>query len=586
MTRLPTTIPWWYRRRAQKDLESWTHPLIQPRVYLVRFDPGKGCFVDFTRRLISIDPLLPDCLKSKEVLPVKLGRTSIKTVGTFQMHWSQMTAWHEDFHVLFTDPVPTGGILHWLVNSLEDERIERIARWYYPPAWAAFLSFGSLLAQHFTVLELKRTTRAQVLLNACLYMRWDWKRPRGTPSRYHFHDEEEEKFWKSDVFPLVMEAWSAESEAKVVELAREILHRIGIPEATSVAAVGVLLAPNGFDTLGTRDEADLALVSPIGAGSPASSSGPFEVQEGELPPVEPLDPPSEVSAEEELYLLPPQHLTSEVRGDVNRLLHALRVPTPEVEEEEEEPHGTEWSFEDFVQTRGGRPFRTPAEEGRAPGGLAIVLLIDTTTSMGGWSGQGLDERGLFNPDFYKARQRMTGARELAMLFELVCYKANIPLSIGSTGDSGFLYHLPKRKDRNKPEQPVSWLRSFDTARDAEEPGMAIAGLYGKYGRECVSPALRLAQTSLAERREATKVIIFVHDGIPTDEGKKSIIHTLEAIRKKGTLVFAPYVGEQSGIGGLQSIFGHEWTIPAPTRHDLITRVSRLLLKYARASSRH
>ena len=583
MTTIAARVPWWHRANAQKSLEAWAYPLIRPRLYLAQFNPGGGSYVDFTTRHIAVDPLLSSAIGGEARLPVRWGRSTVTSLARLQWRCSQMAAWHEDFHVLFTDPGEYPGILHWLVNTLEDERIERLARWYYPPAWAAFQAFGRLMAQFKEIAEPESRSREQLLLDACLYMRWDWKRPRGISSRFRFHDAHEEEFWREEIFPLVQQAWTAPHEKRVGELARDILARIGVPESADPDIFGVMLSPMALDTRGKRDESDKPLAVP---GSFLAAPGSGETPEEDEPGVEDeTGPPEDLRAEEELYLLPPQHLIQMVRGEVNALLKALIVPTPEIEDEEQEAVGLEFSVEDFVQSRGEYPFRTPAEVGRAHGGLCIVLFIDMTTSMGGWPGHGLDNLGRFRPEFYQAGARMSAAREAAMLFELVCTRARIPLAIGCAGDNGSLAHLPRPKHRLKPEDPVTWIRTFETNRFDELPRFAIAGLYGKYNRECVSPSLRLAAHMLEARSEETKLVIYIHDGIPEDEPEARVVETLAEVRKKGLLVVAPYVGHQGGLHRLQAIFGKEWTIPVPKPRELSKRMARFLLKHARSPRR-
>jgi len=588
MATIKANVPWWHRASAQKSLEAWAYPLIRPRLYLARFNPGGGSYVDFTTRHIAVDPLLSGAIGGEARLPVRWGRSTITTLARLQWRCSQMAAWHEDFHVLFTDPGGYPGILRWLVNALEDERIERLARWYYPPAWAAFRAFGRLMAQFKEIADPAKRSREQVLLDACLYMRWDWKRPRGAASRFRFHDALEEAFWREEIFPLVQEAWAAPHEARVGELARDILDRIGVPELEDPAVFGVMLSPIAFDTRGKRDESDRPLAVPGGGRDEREGAAPGTgrtPEEDEPRGEDETGPPEDLRVEEELYLLPPQYLIQTVRGEVNALLKALIVPTPEIEDEEQEAVGLEFSVEDFVQSRGEFPFRTPGEAGRAHGGLCVVLFIDMTTSMGGWPGHGLDELGRFRPEFYQEDDRMTAAREAALLFELVCPRARIPLAIGCAGDNGTLWHLPTPKNRSKLDDPVTWIRTFQTPRLAEMPRFAIAGLYGKYNRERVSPSLRIAAHLLEPRREETKLVIYIHDGVPEDEPAARVVETLAEVRKKGILVAAPYVGDQGGLHNLQDIFGKEWTIPVPQHRDLSKRMARFLLKHARSPRR-
>src|ERR671933_147639 len=90
-------------------------------------------------------------------------------------------AYHEGGHVLWTDVVPVVGSVHgWLLNALEDERMERLTAASYAPAGRDFSELGTRLWLDGWKPVADRTT---TLLNACLFARWDHRRPDGTPSR-------------------------------------------------------------------------------------------------------------------------------------------------------------------------------------------------------------------------------------------------------------------------------------------------------------------------------------------------------------------------------------------------------------------
>ena len=165
-----------------------------------------------------------------------------------------------------------------------------------------------------------------------------WKRPRGAASRFRFHDAEEEAFWREEIFPLVQEAWAAPHEARVGELARDILDRIGVPESEDRRLFGVVApAPLAFDTRGKRDESDRPLAVPVaGTSAKGAAPGPGRTPDEDEPRGEDeTEPPEDLRVEEELYLTAPQYLIQTVRGEVNALLKALIVDTPEIEDEEQ-----------------------------------------------------------------------------------------------------------------------------------------------------------------------------------------------------------------------------------------------------------
>lgn len=622
------TMRWWHRQSAVRALESWTRPLIGTRPYTPRFEVGKGSYMDFGTQEIVVDPSAWDFLKVADHLPLWWNGKRIATEAQLQWRYARTAARHEVMHVLFSVSPDCSGALHFLVNALEDEWIEQLSRFFYPAAWGDFVTKARVITHYYPLDDLRTRTREAVLLNACLYHRWDWKRERGTPSRYRFHSSEDEQFWAQTIRPLVEKSWRTHEDAGRKEIAREILQLIGVDEAADLSGEGLLVLPAVLDIKGERGEDDqplrieTALPAAVeddegkqGASGEAGGEGQADsdvsgrgggASEGSTLPTRALvtivteddEAPSPLTAAEELYLLPPAYLENQVRAMRSRLLRELIVSTPDAGDEES-PWAGQFSVEDFLRTGGARPFLLPGHQAPAHEGLAVGLLIDRTGSMEGWGGMyaggsilgmgGLDERGVFCPSFYDPRHRMTYARQVAMLFELTCPLAGIQLLIGAVGDYGPLLHLARdvhstdwrAPHRFKPDQPITWLRGRNTPRDSEVTRAAIAGLYGSYGCERVSSALQMTARELAACRARTRLIIFIHDGEPTDESPEDIQRVLSEIRREGMLVVAPYVGEQSEIKLLQNIFGIQWTIPVKELSGLAKRLGRLLKRYAR-----
>lgn len=637
-----TTMPWWYRANAKKALESWIRPLIAPRPYTARYEVGEGSYMNFRSREIVVDPTAWDFMNVAKHLPLTWNGKRVDTEAKLQWRFARTAARHEAMHVLFSVPPECSGIFHFLVNALEDEWMEQLARFYYPAAWGDFVFRARLVTNYYRLPDPEKCDRATLLLNMCLYHRFDWKRKKGTPSRYRFQTEGDAQFWQEQIRPLVEKAWRTNEDAGRKDIAREILQLLDIPESAPLPSDGLMMCVNPFDIGGERGGDDTPLSMSVIVKGGASQDGKDKdgsteggkdegktgegeregenrdeggkgkdasaeqgdsdasgrgggVGEGEGLPHDALvtlvseddEVPSPLTASDELYLLPPQYLENQVRGEKNRLLRVLLAKTPDAGEDAS-PAGGEFDVEAYLRSDGARPFRLLDDAAPDHEGLAIALLIDTTGSMDGWSGEGgLDARGKFLPDFYRPWHRMTYARQVAMLFELVCPPASIKLLIGAAGDDGSLVHLatyPGDWDsaplRCKPHQPVTWLRDRSTPRNSEVTRAAIAGLYGRYGRERISASLRVAERELAECRAGSRLIVYVHDGMPTDEEETTILSVLKDIRRKGILVVAPFVGDQSDIANLSAIFGPQWTIPVPQLPDLSKRLGRLLLKYA------
>ena len=152
------------------------------------------------------------------------------------------------------------------------------------------------------------------------------------------------------------------------------------------------------------------------------------------------------------------------------------------------------------------------DEADDPQGLAVVLLIDGTSSMGGSPGGVATDGGPAYPAGFAAG-RMPHVRRAAMLFERACAALEVPLAIGFARDSAYPVHTGTY-GRVYLANPVVWIKRWDTPAHAEGPRALIAGMYGDATCEAVSRSLHIAQGELDRRNEAVKVMIYLHDGHP------------------------------------------------------------------------
>jgi hypothetical protein len=581
---------WWDWTRAQRALETWVRVLIGARPYAIRFGPREGSFVRFDTQEIVVDPLMVDGWGGARWLPATWRGYHVTELPGLQWRVARALARHEAGHVLFTAAHTIHGGLHaWLTNALEDQRMERLTGALAPAARADFLALARLLAAHLSLPDPTLLPRADTLLNACLFWRWDTHRPAGTPSRLRLASADDQLCWETAIRPLVEDAWAAPDVQHVSDIALAILRHLDLPDRAG-ADGHVLIAADAIRHPAERRAGDVPLHIPgtihvvhsngLGDGSAVTADavdvvGTETVDEGESPTVD-TDPSSG-----SLWLRPYAWLVQEVAGETRRLLRVLQVPAPAIATRRSTTSGT-FSARAYARTGGERPLIVRREPSVDSSGLAIVLLIDRTTSMG--EPPTIDRAtGEPSPNFFDPDARMPHARRAAMLFELTCTQAGIPLCIGFAGDRGYSVHLPhafgERVFFHRPERPITWLRTWETPRFAEGPTALIAGLYGDSYSERVSASLHEAHAKLQQRPEGTKLILFIHDGLPTDEPASAATTTVDELRRRGTHIIGVFVGDQAQLPQLEAIFGAPHTIPVTTVADLPQRLGRLLLTY-------
>lgn len=583
-------MQWWHWRRSQRDLESWIRPLIGTRPYTVRWGPGEGSWCDFANRELVIDPIAVDTWGGISLVPRRWIGTLLRTLKVLQWRCSRAISRHEAAHVLFTDYIHGDSEAHQdLINILEDGRIERLLAALYPWVWRDFVELGLILWQQFTL----SPQPALRLYGACLLHRWDVLRPRRTPSRITFDDPEVYDLWLDTIRPLVEEAWIAPSTQRVAEIAREILRIIRDYAAAHDDATGNVIAagrglalpraincdkhPTGERALDDPAIPGDAVFSPPDRDMAVDESS---VEDAGEPPDADLDPSAG-----QLWMLPYQALEQSVMPDVRRQVAVFAPPTPDVEGRPSDTSG-EFDIDHFIRSRGDTPFLHRVDEDESPEGLALVALIDRTGSMGN-TVRCIDAHGMPDASFFDPTDRMVHARKAAMLLDRACAAADIPLCIGFAGNLFLPYHLYtgrlSRDERRRVllPHPVVWLREWHTPRDAEGPRALIAGLYGEGECEAVSDSLLLAEAKLQQRTEATKLILYIHDGCPTDEDPNAVRATVQRVRQRGIIVIGIYVGPQDDVALLQAIFGPDHTIGVQDITKLPDRLWPILKRYYR-----
>ena len=77
----------------------------------------------------------------------------------------------------------------------------------------------------------------------------------------------------------------------------------------------------------------------------------------------------------------------------------------------------------------------------------------------------------------------------------------------------------------------------------------IAGLYGHAGKEEVCRSLDICAGEFRARPEGTKLLLYLHDGLPNDPIER--IHaTLARVRGSGITVVGLYIGPQDDLAQL------------------------------------
>jgi hypothetical protein len=273
------------------------------------------------------------------------------------------------------------------------------------------------------------------------------------------------------------------------------------------------------------------------------------------------------------------YLVDEVAGQTHALVNELLF---EVEEggDERSKSGGLFSLRGYVQSHGKVPFVRPFAHGESGEGAAIVVLGDATSSNGGIPhedsvacGSAVGDKAFNNPGY-----PMYHMRRAFMLMLLACAQTNTPLALGLNANHLYFKHRDDVPEGYEipGDDLVFWLKSFATPPDTEGTKALIAGMYGYGGCESVSKGLRTAQRALAQRVEARKIIVFIHDGQPTDERPSEVKETIDGLRKEGLAIIGVFMGPGVGAPVVRQMFGDEFSIIVPTFSDLPRRLGLIL----------
>jgi len=579
-TRTNADLRWWQWARGRARLVEWVRTLIGERPYAIEYRTGEGSYCDFGALRIVVEPNMPESfVPAARRVPTTWGASRVLRPSSLEVLTARALAYHEAGHVLFTAVGgASGGVHHWLTNALEDERMERLVAASYPPAGRDFAALGHRLWQGGPGAD---ADRGALLLNACLFHRWDHERPAGTASLLALPGADG-ALWATEVRPRVEEAWAAADTARVAVLAREILRLVGVPERAPTERLrGLMTGAGDHPVRGRRRPGD----APLDAGavpSPAVADDAPRPGLGEDPdlsgPGADIDDGSaDIDPSDGLLWMQPYHdLERAVAGDIRRLAPALAVETERARTVPDERHGR-FNARSYARSRGATPLVRRAAPADTVRSLAVVTLVDGTTSMGGRPGGLAPDGGPADPTgFDDPHARMPHVRPTLMLLQRGCAAARIPHAIGLACQGfvaehkGAYLHFPGA---------VAWLQRFDTPPQAEGPRALIAGLYPGSGAEAVSTALGTALDALRAQSAETKLILYIHDGDPTDETPVEVAATVARVRREGIVVLGLYLGPQYGVAKMETIFGREWVIATDDLARLPGLLARVLTRF-------
>jgi len=446
------TAPWWIWRSVQTRLIKWTLLLLNGQKYAV----------ELTTK-IDTGAHYPD-LKRIEVNPEMFKHESIDV----QFRATQGLLLHEAGHSRYTSdwPEQKDNVLCELVNMAEDERIERNMAVAFPGAASTLTLLGDLVYRDLRGSESKPEYKA---LNACLAWRWAHTRSdeREMFKRLNMTRDEVARDHWSKIRPLVEAAWSASDTREVIGIARNILAILHIPDSLpSRRFKGVNV--NGVPV--HRAEDDPALPAPTGPeiDGPGLDGTPREAKEHH-------------AGDGRSWSKPQPYLALEdaARPLARRIVETLQEPSPNARPRADANSGR-YVYR-LEQRDWERPFLKRAELGRAARSLALVLLVDWSSSM---------------------RGSAEGVKLALMALHLATDQLTIPHAItffGAGRDAA-------------PAERIETIVSFNDR--GEWPKALIAGYEPSAGNEYLFAALDRALEQLDARPERDKIVIVTHDGSP------------------------------------------------------------------------
>lgn len=255
---------WWQRPGPRERLGQWVADIAGKRRYHAVFKPGGASYVDFSRRLIVIDPhgashFCPEAMK----LPQEWGGYKLTREGQIHALTAREGAEHEAAHILCTasdhdyHTFDEGRkrLIHGVFNSIEDQRIEVIVSRI---SQRAAVDFREWAIREWVGGPKMGPDRNLNFMNAMLYHRYaaGYQLGKGAVPIDFGNAEDGKLFW-SEIAPLLRQGWAARTSQDALDIAIKIVDLIdfGQKPDLSKAAPGV-----DGSTQGKRGDVDMPVL--------------------------------------------------------------------------------------------------------------------------------------------------------------------------------------------------------------------------------------------------------------------------------------------------------------------------------------
>jgi len=498
---------WWWWNRPRQRLIKWTKALLQGRRYTIKVEPyqhrgrpGTG-YHNSKQRIIGVNPQF-------------FFDEPVET----QFRATQGILAHEVGHAFFTDVWPTEDdqqTLRWLVNALEDERMERAICITYPGIAPLIQLIGDLIYRGTE--QMDDGTPAEKALACCLSWRWAHSRAGEAQmfKRLGIEAEEVIDMWR-EIKLLVEASWTAENTSRVIEIARKILAILDLPEGYALPDLPIFRIVMGAGDDIPEERVGKPFPFPVKAfdgASPGQGTG-FDCDSVPTPSGDDISHPA-----------PYVELENAATPLARQLVDALKIPQPHVRLLPHEWRGR-YSFRQEVRSP-SMPHLRRAGVGREKDDVVFYVLVDRSGSM-----------GVINEP----------VRLALMTLYLAATELSIPLGMAYFGEhnDGIIDDLVLE---------ISPVRT----RAAEETKSLIAGFEGVTSAEYLNWGLALAKKSLHHRPERRKVLLVIHDGEPVYKGSLGNDYQMSLVRlhrleRQGITPIGLYLGESCNMLQLEALF--------------------------------